>query len=58
MEKVDSFVVVDQVQINNKIFFVPRFNLVSVEKYFLPKLDNSDMQHVYFNPKDIDQLYK
>ena len=45
-------------KINGKTFMVPHYNLEGYERYLLPKLDFKGMQHVYFNPDDINQVYK
>lgn len=56
MEK--NFVKVEERRIENKRYLVPVYNLESFEQYLLPKLEFKGTQHVYFNPHDIDQLYK
>jgi len=45
-------------KINGKTYLVPEYNLLGYEKFFLPKLDFKGMQHVYFNPDDINEVYK
>ena len=45
-------------KINGKQYIVPHYNLEGYEKYLLPKLDFKGMQHVYFNPDDINEVYK
>lgn len=45
-------------KINGKTFLVPEYNLQGYEQFFLPKLEFKGMQHVYFNPDEINQVYK
>lgn len=44
--------------INNKQFLVPKFNLFDCEKYMLPKLDTAPVHHTFFQPDELQQMYK
>lgn len=44
--------------INGKQFLVPIFNLYDCEKYMLPKLDNAPVHHTFYNPTDLEEVYK
>jgi hypothetical protein len=57
MEKKD-IVTIEERRINGKIYLVPEYNLFGAEKYMLPKLDNAPVHIYYFQPHDIDELYK
>lgn len=50
--------VTESTKINGKTYLVPHYNLEGFEKFLLPKLEFKGMQHVYFNPDDINQVYK
>lgn len=54
----DRFFKVEKRRIENKNYLVPVYNLEGFEQFLLPKLEFKGTQHVYFNPHDIDQLYK
>jgi hypothetical protein len=45
-------------KLNGKTYLVPSYNLEGYEKFLLPKLEFKGMQHVYYNPDDINQVYK
>jgi hypothetical protein len=53
-----DFVTTQTHKINGKTYLVPNYNLEGFERFLLPKLDFKGMQHVYFNPDDINQVYK
>lgn len=56
MEK--DFVITQSTKINGKTYLVPHYNLEGYEKFLLPKLEFKGTHHVYFNPDDINQVYK
>ncbi len=57
MQKKD-IVTIEERLINGKTYLVPEYNLYGADKYMLPKLDNAPVHIYYFQPNDIDELYK
>ena len=53
-----DFVTVRNQKINGKTFMVPHYNIEGYQRFFLPKLDFKGTHHVYFNPDEINQIYK
>lgn len=53
-----AFLTTSTQKINGKTYLVPKYNLEGFEKYLLPNLEFKGMQHVYFHPNDINQLYQ
>jgi hypothetical protein len=51
-------VTIEEHRINGKTYLVPEYNLYGADKYMLPKLDNAPVHIYYFQPNDIDELYK
>lgn len=44
--------------INSKMYLNPKYNLFECEKYMLPKLDTAPVHHTFYQPQELQEMYK
>lgn len=44
--------------INSKMYLNPKYNLFDCEKYMLPKLDIAPVHHTFYQPQELQEMYK